>query len=96
MNLTSLETDIGGKKTIVYLVFLITGGFITRYIFTPYEIPLVLDSLQYFWYGIELSILNEFPSNYANFLARYLKSSDNFHKNPAVHTLNKFRKNNFA
>jgi hypothetical protein len=64
MNLTSLETDIGGKKTIVYLVFLIIGGFITRYIFTPYEIPLVLDSLQYFWYGIELSILNEFPSNY--------------------------------
>ena len=64
-NLSELGiADIGRSKTIAYLVFLIIGGFITRYIFTPYEIPLVLDSLQYFWYGIELNILNEFPSNY--------------------------------
>ena len=45
-------------------IFLTIGGFFIRYIFTPFEIPLVLDSLQYFWYGIELDILKEFPSNY--------------------------------
>ena len=64
MNISNLEIDIGRNKTIAYLVFLIIGGFIIRYIFTPFEIPLVLDSLQYFWYGIELNILQEFPSNY--------------------------------
>ena len=64
MNLSSLEVDIGRNKTITYLVFLTIGGFFIRYIFTPFEIPLVLDSLQYFWYGIELDILKEFPSNY--------------------------------
>ena len=48
MNLSSLEVDIGRNKTITYLVFLIIGGFFIRYVFAPFEIPLVLDSLQYF------------------------------------------------
>ena len=56
--------DISNTKFILIFISIITGGFLLRLIFSPVEIPLVLDSLLYFWYGIELSITGEFPSNY--------------------------------
>jgi hypothetical protein len=49
------------NKLIIYFCILITSGLVFRYIFFPYDIPLVLDSLGYFWYATDLSITNNFP-----------------------------------
>ena len=49
------------NKIVLYFCLIISGGFIFRYIFFPYDIPLVLDSLGYFWYAIDLSVTNNFP-----------------------------------
>jgi len=61
-----LDTLIFGQnlsktKIFFYFCLILSGGFIFRYIFFPYEIPLVLDSLLYFWYGIDLSVSGNFP-----------------------------------
>ena len=46
------------------LILAITGiiGLFIRIYYLPYEIPLTLDSLTYFWYSIDLSITGELPS----------------------------------
>ena len=64
MNKLDFEKEISNKKIFVYIIFIMTGGFLCRYIFTPFEVPLILDSLQYFWYGIDLSTTGKFPLDY--------------------------------
>ena len=46
------------------LILATTGiiGFFMRIYYFPYEIPLTLDSLTYFWYSIDFSITGDFPS----------------------------------
>ena len=63
-NLSVLIFDKNLSKTKIcfYFCLIISGGFIFRYIFFPFDIPLVLDSLSYFWYGIDLSITKNFPT----------------------------------
>ena len=49
------------SKLILYFCLIILGGFIFRYLYFPFDIPLVLDSLGYFWYGMDLSVIGRFP-----------------------------------
>ena len=49
-------------KIQILLVFL--AGIITRIYFTPFELPIILDGAQYFWYAVDTSILGEFPKEY--------------------------------
>ena len=51
-------------KICFYFCLIISGGFIFRYIFFPFDIPLSLDSLSYFWYGIDLSVTKSFPTTH--------------------------------
>ena len=51
-------------KIIIYFSLIVSFGFIFRYIFFPFEIPLILDSLGYFWYGIDLSVNGKFPTEH--------------------------------
>ena len=53
--------NLSKTKICFYFCLIISGGFIFRYIFFPFDIPLVLDSLSYFWYGIDLSVTKNFP-----------------------------------
>ena len=46
------------------LLGIIILGLIFRYIFFPYDIPLILDSSGYFWYAIDTKLLLNFPSNH--------------------------------
>ena len=50
--------------TAVFLGIIIMSGLIIRLIFFPFEIPLILDNLAYFWYGLDMSITGSFPTNY--------------------------------
>lgn len=49
---------------ILYFSFIIFGGLIFRYIFFPFDIPIVLDGLGYFWYAMDLNVMKEFPTNH--------------------------------
>ena len=57
--------NLSKTKVCFYFCLIISGGFIFRYIFFPFDIPLVLDSLGYFWYGIDLSVTKDFPITYS-------------------------------
>ena len=61
MNNLIFAKNFSRNKLIIYFCVLITSGLVFRYIFFPYDIPLVLDSLGYFWYATDLSITNNFP-----------------------------------
>ena len=53
------------KKPIIVLVILSIIGIIIRAIYYPYELPIVLDGLMYFWYANDMSIIGGFPTNYS-------------------------------
>jgi len=48
----------------LYFSFIIFSGLIFRYIFFPFDIPIVLDGLGYFWYAMDLNVMKEFPTNH--------------------------------
>ena len=62
-NLIFLE-NFSKIKLVFYFCLIISGGFIFRYLFFPFDIPLVLDSLGYFWYGMDLSVNGKFPTEH--------------------------------
>ena len=39
-------------------------GAVIRFYYFPYDVPLTLDALSYFWYAIDISVLGQFPNNY--------------------------------
>ena len=53
------------KKPIVFLMLIGLGGLFLRLVYFPYDIPLLNDAQRYFWYAIDMSILNQFPPGYS-------------------------------
>ena len=49
---------------IVSLFFIGLTGFLLRFNFATFELPVTLDALLYFWYAIDMSQLGYFPSDY--------------------------------
>ncbi|NWJ20975.1 glycosyltransferase family 39 protein [Marine Group I thaumarchaeote] len=49
------------KKPIVFLVLIALAGLFLRLVYFPYDVPLFNDSQGYFWYAIDMSILNQLP-----------------------------------
>ena len=49
------------KKPIVFLVLIGLAGLLLRLQYFPYDVPLFGDSQGYFWYAIDMSILNQLP-----------------------------------
>ena len=75
------------KKPIVFLVLIALAGLFLRLVYFPYDVPLFNDSQGYFWYAIDMSILNQLPPGYSivnngwpSFLSIIfqLTNSDNF------------------
>ncbi len=52
------------NKPILSLAIIAAISLILRLIYFPFEIPVVLDGLSYFWYASDISILKGFPSDY--------------------------------
>ena len=51
------------ENPIIGLSILAIIGIIIRAVYYPYELPLVFDSLMYFWYANDMSIIGGFPNN---------------------------------
>ena len=50
------------KKPIIFLVLIGLAGLFLRLAYFPYDLPLLGDSgTHYFWYAIEMNVLEEFP-----------------------------------
>jgi len=53
------------KKPIVFLVLIALAGLFLRLVYFPYDVPLFNDSQGYFWYAIDMSMLNQLPSGHS-------------------------------
>ena len=53
------------KKPIVFLVLIGLAGLLLRLVYFPYDVPLFNDSQGYFWYAIDMSILNQLPPGHS-------------------------------
>ena len=61
MKLQEIKKEISNKNVIVILAFIAIIGIIFRLIFLPFNLPVLYDGLGYFWYGIDMSIVSQFP-----------------------------------
>jgi len=53
------------KKPIVFLVLIALAGLFLRLVYFPYDVPLFNDSQAYFWYAIDMSMLNQLPPGHS-------------------------------
>ena len=53
------------KKPIAFLVLIGFAGLFVRLVYFPYDVPLGGDSQGYFWYAIDMSILNQLPAGHS-------------------------------
>ena len=64
----SHSENVNSKKDGITIIFalsvIVIIGFVLRLVFFPFQIPLILDNLSYFWYAIDMSITGQFPQNY--------------------------------
>lgn len=51
-------------RCIIFVAIIGIASFSIRFYFFPFENPLVMDSLLYFWYANDMNILGTFPENY--------------------------------
>ena len=49
---------------VLLLICLVIVGLIVRLIIFPYDIPITEDGSVYFWYAMDMSIIDSFPENY--------------------------------
>ena len=60
----NLETlGMKNKYIVLYILFIAIGGFLVRFYFFPYDLPITYDGSTYFSYAIDTMILGEFPSS---------------------------------
>jgi len=52
------------KNPFILLLILGVSGFLIRFYYFPFGLPITHDGLDYFWYAVDLSILGTFPDNY--------------------------------
>ena len=58
------KLDNSKKNRIIFLSTLVLSALIIRLYVFPFDVPFFNDSAGYFWYAIDLSILNNFPTNH--------------------------------
>ncbi len=61
MNELKIKQDISNQFTVCALIGIIFIGFVIRFLYFPYDIPVSLDSSYYFSYAYEFARLGEFP-----------------------------------
>ena len=58
------KLDKSKKIQLIALGLIIVSALIWRLVNLPFDTPLFNDSMTYFWYAIDMSILNKFPEGY--------------------------------
>ena len=53
--------DNSRKNRIIFLIILGVFGLGIRFYYFPFDVPLFNDAGQYFWYAIEINLLNHLP-----------------------------------
>ena len=68
-NKTEIRKTSSFKTTIVYVVLPLTiissVSLFLRLFYFPYDIPLTHDAVGYFWYAIDTTVLEKFPTDYS-------------------------------
>ena len=59
------KLDNSKKARILFLIALGISGLGVRLYFFPYDVPLFSDAQGYFWYAIDMSILNQLPAGHS-------------------------------
>jgi len=59
------KLEFFSKNTIISIFIIVIISFTLRLYYFPFDIPLTLDALLYFWYANDTSILGHFPTSYA-------------------------------
>ena len=49
---------------VISLIVIGLIGFLIRLYYFPYDVPLTLDAVGYFWYAIDMTVLGRFPEGY--------------------------------
>ena len=57
--------DYSTKKIFFLISTIVIGSFLIRIYYFDYNIPLTLDSLDYFFYAMDIKITNQIPVNYS-------------------------------
>ena len=64
-NLKYLTSNYSNKKFIFLYLFLIgLTSFFIRMVYFPHDIPILADGQSYFWYALDMSILDKFPNDH--------------------------------
>ncbi len=61
MKLQEIKKEFSNKNIVLILTGIALIGIIFRLIFLPFNLPVLYDGLGYFWYGIDMSIVSQFP-----------------------------------
>jgi len=63
--LTLIENRLGSlfRNHVLILISIGVGALIIRLFYFPFDIPIILDGLAYFWYAIDMSVLGSFPTS---------------------------------
>ena len=63
-NISHKGIEYNLSKSLYFLLIIFTVGIIIRIYYFPFDLPLVLDAQSYFWYGNDMSILKQIPTQY--------------------------------
>ena len=63
-NISHKKFEYSLSKSLYFLLIIFTIGIIIRIYYLPFDLPLVLDAQNYFWYGNDMSILKQIPVEY--------------------------------
>lgn len=58
------KTKFVTKKVVISLIIIITVGFLIRFYYFPYGVPITLDGIRYFLYAMDTSALGHLPMGY--------------------------------
>jgi hypothetical protein len=61
MKMQEIKKEFSNKNILLTLTAIALVGIIFRLIFLPFNLPVLYDALGYFWYGIDMSIVSQFP-----------------------------------
>ena len=63
-NISHKKFEYSLSKSLYFLLIIFTISIIIRIYYLPFDLPLVLDAQNYFWYGNDMSILKQIPLEY--------------------------------
>jgi hypothetical protein len=63
-NISDKKMKYSLSNSLYFLLIIFTVGIIIRIYYLPFDLPVILDAQNYFWYGNDMSILKQIPIEY--------------------------------